>query len=124
MIALGGTDLAVSRLCLGGNVFGWTLDELHQELNRIRQRHGLSIDRTGERSMGFTSAAAAIVGPEGPIAAICLCPESNSTPLDRVAPLVLGAARRISQELFPAPGARAAGPGSRTAPGFHRSAAV
>ncbi len=27
MITLGGTDLAVSRLCLGGNVFGWTLDE-------------------------------------------------------------------------------------------------
>ncbi|MDN5769408.1 MAG: aldo/keto reductase [Microlunatus sp.] len=27
MTTLGGTDLAVSRLCLGGNVFGWTLDE-------------------------------------------------------------------------------------------------
>lgn len=27
MMTLGATDLAVSALCLGGNVFGWTLDE-------------------------------------------------------------------------------------------------
>lgn len=114
-------DLVAERLKNQRSKNGWNLEELHQELNRIRQRHGLSIDRTGERSMGFTSAAAAIVGPEGPVAAICLCPESNSTPLDRVAPLVLGAARRISQELFPAPGSRA---GTRTASGFRRGAAV
>lgn len=117
-------DLAGERLRNSRSKNPWTLDELHQELNRIRQRHGLSIDRSGERSMGFTSAAAAVIGPEGPVAAICLCPESNSTPLDRVAPLVLGAARRISQELFPAPGARADGSGARTASGFRRGAAI
>lgn len=83
----------------GGN--GWAMPELHQELNRIRQRHGLSLDRVGARSMGLTSVAAAIGGPEGPEAAVCLCPPSNQVPLERFAPLVLATVRQISRDLHP-----------------------
>jgi len=106
---------------------GWTLGELHQELNRIRQRHGLSIDRTGDRSLGFASVAAAVTGPEGVSGAICLCPESPKVPLERFAPLLLAVARRISQDLrtedaAPAPQQTAAellrkGPEARRAAG-------
>ncbi|MDG3011647.1 IclR family transcriptional regulator [Rhodococcus sp. D2-41] len=80
---------------------GWTLGGLHQELNRIRRNRGLSIDRTGVMSMNFTSVAMAIRGPEGPVASVCLCPESRQVPLERVAPLVVETARRITADLFP-----------------------
>jgi DNA-binding IclR family transcriptional regulator len=85
---------------------GWNLATLHQELNRIRARHGLSFDRgelcnttSGRR---LPSVAAAIRGPEGPIAAICLCDEAkNFQVLARVAPLVAEAARMSSRTLYP-----------------------
>lgn len=80
---------------------GWTLGSLHQELNRIRRQRGLSIDRSGVMSMNCTSVATAIRGPEGPVAAVCLCPESRQVPLERVAPLVVETARRITADLFP-----------------------
>ncbi len=80
---------------------GWTMAELHQELNRVRQKYGLSIDRSGRRSMGLISLGAAIVGPEGPEAAVCLCPPSNTVPLERYAPLLLAAVREITRELYP-----------------------
>ena len=34
MVKIGSSDLDVSRLCLGGNVFGWTADEQVQYLLR------------------------------------------------------------------------------------------
>jgi len=42
---------------------GRTLSTLHQDLNRIRQRHGVSIDRTSDRPRWFAAAAVAIRGP-------------------------------------------------------------
>ncbi|WP_182525476.1 IclR family transcriptional regulator [Nocardioides dongkuii] len=75
------------------------LTALHQELNRVRGRHGLAIERQ-ECFEDIACVAAAIRAPEGPIGAISLVGDST-TPLERVAPLVLDAARRVSLELYP-----------------------
>lgn len=75
------------------------LEALHTELNRIRARRGLAIER-GEYFDDIACVAAAIQAPEGPLGAISLVGDA-STPLERVAPLVLDAARRVSLELDP-----------------------
>ncbi|MFE4454303.1 IclR family transcriptional regulator [Streptomyces sp. NPDC056796] len=75
------------------------LSTLHQELNRIRQRRGLAFE-CGEYFPGIACVATAVRGPEGPVAAISLAGEAR-TPLERVAPLVVDAARQVSRELFP-----------------------
>ncbi|WP_326017891.1 IclR family transcriptional regulator [Streptomyces endophyticus] len=75
------------------------LSTLHQELHRIRGRHGLAYER-GECFPAISCVAAAIRGPEGPVAAMSLVGEAT-TPLERGAPLVAEAARRVSAELFP-----------------------
>uniref|UniRef100_A0AAU3H4B1 IclR family transcriptional regulator n=1 Tax=Streptomyces sp. NBC_01401 TaxID=2903854 RepID=A0AAU3H4B1_9ACTN len=85
---------------------------LHQELNRIRRRHGLAFER-GECFPGIACVAAAVRGPEGPVAAISLAGDSAS-PLEKVAPLVGDAARQVSRELFPEQ-AKPAGRGRRAA---------
>jgi DNA-binding IclR family transcriptional regulator len=73
---------------------------LHQELSRIRARNGLAFER-GECFAEISCVAAAVRGPEGPVAAISLVGDA-STPLERVAPLVVEAARAVTRELFPA----------------------
>ena len=75
------------------------LRALHHELHRVRSRHGIALERS-ECFEDIACVAAAIHAPEGPIGAISLVGDS-STPLERVAPLVLDATRRISLELFP-----------------------
>lgn len=75
------------------------LPTLHQELHRIRQRRGLAFEH-GEFFPGIACVAAAVRGPEGPVAAISLAGEAR-TPLEKVAPLVVDAARQVSRELFP-----------------------
>lgn len=72
---------------------------LHQELNRIRRRHGLAFER-GESFPSISCAAAAIRGHEGPVASISLVGDTR-TPLENVAPLVVNAARQASLALFP-----------------------
>lgn len=74
------------------------LGDLHLELGRIRARHGLALE-VGECFENIACAAAAIRGPRGPVGAISVVGEV-SMPLERVAPLVVDAARRISQDLF------------------------
>ncbi|MFI6712276.1 IclR family transcriptional regulator [Nonomuraea sp. NPDC050478] len=74
---------------------------LHQELHRVRQRRGLAFER-GDCFPGIASVAAAIRGPEGPVAGISLAGDSRA-PLERVAPLVRDAARQASRALFPEP---------------------
>lgn len=76
------------------------LSVLHQELGRIRSRNGLAYE-SGEAVPGISCVAAAIRGYRGAVAAISLCGEARDTRLERVAPLVLDAAREISRELFP-----------------------
>ncbi|GAA3158895.1 IclR family transcriptional regulator [Planomonospora alba] len=75
------------------------LDTLHQELNRVRQRRGLAFER-GECFPDIACVAAAVRGPEGPVAAVSLVGDAR-TPLERVAPLVADVARRVSLALFP-----------------------
>ncbi|MFF8596487.1 IclR family transcriptional regulator [Streptomyces sp. NPDC015220] len=75
------------------------LPTLHQELNRIRQRRGLAFEH-GEYYPGIACVAVAVRGPEGPVAALSLAGEVR-TPLEKVAPLVVDAARQVSRELFP-----------------------
>lgn len=92
------------------------LDSLHHELNRIRNRNGIAIER-GESFPDIACAAAAVRGPEGPLGAISLVGDLAAN-VERVAPLVLAAAREVSVELFGGlatqrPGARGAG---RTVP--------
>ncbi|MFD8352271.1 IclR family transcriptional regulator [Streptomyces coelicoflavus] len=72
---------------------------LHQELDRIRRRHGLAFER-GECFPDIACAATAVRGPDGPVAAISLVGDAWS-PLEKVAPLVVDAARQVSRELFP-----------------------
>jgi DNA-binding IclR family transcriptional regulator len=73
---------------------------MHQELRRIRARHGLAFERD-EYVLGISCVGAAVRGPEGVVAGISLCGESNTDPLERYAPLVLDVANRISLRLFP-----------------------
>lgn len=75
------------------------LNGLHHELSRIRSRGGLAMER-GECFEHIACAAAAIHAPEGPIGAISLVGEAG-TQLERVAPLVLDAARQVSLALYP-----------------------
>lgn len=75
------------------------LNVLHQELNRIRQRHGLAFERE-ECFPEISCVAAAIRGHAGPVASISLAGNAR-TPLERVAPLVSNAAREASTALAP-----------------------
>lgn len=71
---------------------------LHQELHRIRQRRGLTFER-GECFPQIACVAAAVRGPEGPVAAISLVGDQRAA-LEKVAPLVADAVRRTSVSLF------------------------
>jgi DNA-binding IclR family transcriptional regulator len=73
---------------------------MHQELRRIRSRHGLAFERD-EYAAGVSSVAVAVRGPEGVVAGISLSGETDADPLERYAPLVLDVAKRISRRLFP-----------------------
>jgi DNA-binding IclR family transcriptional regulator len=75
-----------------------TLAALHAELHRIRGRGGLALER-GENHPDIGCVAAAIRGPEGPLGAISLVGKPG-TALERVAPLVINAARTVSLDLF------------------------
>ncbi|WP_409179507.1 IclR family transcriptional regulator [Amycolatopsis sp. VS8301801F10] len=72
---------------------------LHRELGRIRDRNGLAFER-GECFSEISCVAAAIRGPEGPEAAISLVGDAH-TALERVAPLVVVAARQVARQLYP-----------------------
>ncbi|TCN51324.1 IclR family transcriptional regulator [Rhodococcus sp. SMB37] len=76
------------------------LATLHQELGRIRQRHGLAFE-TGEAQNGMACVGAAVRSPVGPVAGISLCGPARPGHLERVAPLVADAARDISRILHP-----------------------
>ncbi|KRB80506.1 IclR family transcriptional regulator [Nocardioides sp. Root190] len=75
------------------------LDVLHGELARIRMRSGLALER-GECFPEIACVAAAVRGPRGPVGAISIVAAAG-TALERVAPLVVDATRRISEDLFP-----------------------
>ncbi|QNG17924.1 IclR family transcriptional regulator [Rhodococcus triatomae] len=80
------------------------LTTLHQELNRIRRRRGLAFER-GEAMRGVACVGAAVRGHDGPVAGISLCGDARTAALERVAPLVVDAAREVSRTLYPELGA-------------------
>jgi DNA-binding IclR family transcriptional regulator len=73
---------------------------LHQELSRIRTRNGLAFEH-GEAVRGVACVAAAVRGHRGAVAGISLCGDARTIHVERVAPLVLDAAREVSRQLFP-----------------------
>ncbi|ORI27331.1 IclR family transcriptional regulator [Rhodococcus sp. 1168] len=77
---------------------------LHLELNRIRQRKGLAFG-LGESVRGIACVGSAIRGYEGPAGGIALCGDMRTAQLERVAPLVMDAARKVTRTLFPELGA-------------------
>ncbi|GAA4545247.1 IclR family transcriptional regulator [Pseudonocardia xishanensis] len=70
---------------------------LHHELGRIRLRKGLTFER-GECFPHIGCVAVGIPGPEGPIGALSLV-GGVKAPLERVAPLVVDAARRAARDM-------------------------
>lgn len=72
---------------------------LHQELRRIRDRKGLAFER-GECFVGIGCVAAAIRNREGSLGAISLVGGAD-VQLERVAPLVVDAARQVALDLDP-----------------------
>jgi DNA-binding IclR family transcriptional regulator len=71
---------------------------LHQELARIRARHGLAYD-TEELAVGLCSVAAPIRTGDGEIAGLSLTGAIPMNRLQRTAPFVIRAAGRLSQQL-------------------------
>lgn len=72
---------------------------LHGELNRIRSRRGLAFERA-EAVPQIACVAAPVRGPDGPLAAISLVGNAGAA-LEKVAPLVVDAARQVSTALQP-----------------------
>lgn len=92
-------DAASDGVLVGGTPHSiGDLAALHRELHQVRGRNGLAFER-GEFVEGLACCAAAVRGPHGPVAAISLV-GSGGVPLERVAPLVVRAARHISSELY------------------------
>lgn len=71
---------------------------LRQELQRIRQRQGLAFEH-GESVPGVGCVAAPVCHAQEPVAAISLCGELGIPQLERLAPLVLAAARDTARAL-------------------------
>ncbi|CAM5645114.1 hypothetical protein GCM10010261_20350 [Streptomyces pilosus] len=76
-----------------------SVDQLHRDLGRIRVRHGVAVER-GEYVPSIGCVATAVPGPgtDGPTGALSLVGEARS-PLERLAPVVLAAAKDIAAEL-------------------------
>lgn len=93
---------------------------LHQELHLIRQRRGVAFER-GESARGVACVASAIRGHEGPVGSIALCGDLRTAQLERIAPLVIGAAREASRALYPERGSSRRG---RKAPAVRENSGV
>ncbi|OBG35593.1 MULTISPECIES: IclR family transcriptional regulator [Mycolicibacter] len=74
------------------------LDTLHQELTRIRSRHGLAYDNE-ELAVGLCSVAAPIRTSDGEVAGLSLTGTLPMHRLQRTAPFVMRAVGRISHYL-------------------------
>ena len=73
------------------------LETLHVELNRARQASGIAYER-GECVAGLACVGAPVMGPDGPVGAISLVGGPDA-PLNKLAPLLLGATRRVAGDL-------------------------
>ncbi|QFU92490.1 IclR family transcriptional regulator [Amycolatopsis sp. YIM 10] len=74
------------------------LGTLHRDLCRVRDRNGVAFER-GECFPSIACVGVALPGPEDPVGAISLVGDLDR-PLDALVPLLIRAARAISDELF------------------------
>lgn len=94
-------DVETRLGCLDNQMTPRTICEmatLHLELDRIRRRRGLAFER-GECFPDIACVAAAVHGHDGPVASISLVGNAQ-TPMEKVAPLVVDAARSTSRSLL------------------------
>ncbi len=117
-----GTRLPATETVAGRVLFAYLLPEevdklleLHEEagiapVDRIaleadllsaRRKQGVLLRAGESRVSGISTAAAPVLGPHGPVAAISLAWRRDQTSPGRAARLVLLAARKVSVELFP-----------------------
>lgn len=89
LMSLGEQPLPNEKLCA-----------LHAQLNRVRQRRGVSHVSGEKCPLTISAVAAPVRGPDGAVAAISLACH-GVVELGRMAPLVSSAARRTSELLFP-----------------------
>ncbi|MFE7721456.1 IclR family transcriptional regulator [Nocardia rhizosphaerihabitans] len=73
---------------------------LHAELRKVRDRHGLAFER-GEHVPGHYGVAAAVRGCDGVRGAIAVCGRLSDGSIERISPLILDTARKISARLDP-----------------------
>ncbi|PTT68008.1 IclR family transcriptional regulator [Arthrobacter sp. HMWF013] len=79
---------------------------LHRELAMVRARNGVAFER-GESFPGIACVGTAILDTRGPVAAISVVGDL-AAPLERIAPMLIGTAKAISNELVLAEAAMAA----------------
>jgi DNA-binding IclR family transcriptional regulator len=75
-----------------------TLAGLHRELAKVRARNGLAVDR-GECLATLGCVGMALRGPTGAVGAVSVAGDLRNPALDRVAPVVAAAARKIESDL-------------------------
>ena len=75
-----------------------TLADLHSELTKVRAHNGLAIER-GECFANVGCVGMALRGPGGGVRAISVAGDVRNPALDRVAPIVAAAARKIESDL-------------------------
>lgn len=76
------------------------LSGLHRELAEARARQGMAMIVRGLRETGISSMAVPVFGPRGPVAAISVAVRGE-LPRGRAQPLLLGASRATTCNLFP-----------------------
>lgn len=77
-----------------------SLDALRTDLAQVRSRHGVAFDRE-ELTLGAVAVAAPLRGTGRASGAIQLAGDPRKVSLERLAPYVQEAARKVSRELYP-----------------------
>ncbi|WP_435741699.1 IclR family transcriptional regulator [Nocardioides sp. SYSU DS0663] len=90
---------------IGPELAAGELDRLHQDLHRVRARRGLAFEHGGMADdiacVALAVRPAGSLGPaSAPVGAISLVGDAD-TPLTRVAPLLVDAARAVTERLWP-----------------------
>jgi DNA-binding IclR family transcriptional regulator len=81
------------------------LDALRTDLAGVRSRHGLAFDRE-ELAQGTVAVAAALRGSGRAVGALQLAGDPRKISIERLAPYVQEAARKVSRTLYPGPATR------------------
>lgn len=82
-----------------------SLDALRTDLAQVRSRHGVAFDRE-ELAQGTVGVAAPLRGTGRASGALQLAGDPRKVSLERLAPYVQEAARKVSRELYPAQATR------------------